>query len=287
MSVGVEDVESGLACKCVCPSCGGVLQAKKGDGKVHHFSHDPKNKDECFSGYETSVHLMAKQILEEEGKLNLPMYKVSVSQKDMAGKSHSESEILYEKGSQNLESIVLEQKFDGIRSDIIGYQGTEKFLIEVAVTHFIGKEKKEKIKDLKLRVVEIDLSKINPFITKNDLRKELIEIYDNKKWINHPDSEVVKKMLHHRLSLKVKEINKEIYRKRYAKNESENNKKIKKTINLQKKDTEKKDTGYNSSWLRCDSCSYLWRYADKHIENFVGSVFCPKCGREVSTKSVM
>lgn len=42
--VEVSEVESGLACRCVCPSCGQPLQARKGPIRTHYFAHDPSDR---------------------------------------------------------------------------------------------------------------------------------------------------------------------------------------------------------------------------------------------------
>ncbi len=39
IAMSVENVESGLKCGCICPSCGEPLVAKKGTKRMHHFSH--------------------------------------------------------------------------------------------------------------------------------------------------------------------------------------------------------------------------------------------------------
>ena len=66
--VQVSEVKSGLACDCVCPVCKRPIQARKGSKRAHHFSHDPSEETKtCEGAFETSVHLMAKQILSEDG----------------------------------------------------------------------------------------------------------------------------------------------------------------------------------------------------------------------------
>ena len=59
--VHISEVESGLRCDCICPGCGEQLVAKKGEYVKHHFAH--KSKKECEYGYQTSVRLLAKDII--------------------------------------------------------------------------------------------------------------------------------------------------------------------------------------------------------------------------------
>ena len=64
--IGIQEVESGLKCGCCCPACGEVLVAKKGEKMMHHFSHYAVNN--CEYGYESSIHLAAKDILSKAKK---------------------------------------------------------------------------------------------------------------------------------------------------------------------------------------------------------------------------
>ena len=41
--VDVEDVDNGLACGCVCPSCKVKLSAKQGECNAWHFAHAPRD----------------------------------------------------------------------------------------------------------------------------------------------------------------------------------------------------------------------------------------------------
>ena len=58
--ISIEDADRGLKCGCVCPACGEPLVAKKGTKVMHHFAHHSGST--CEYGYETSLHLMAKDI---------------------------------------------------------------------------------------------------------------------------------------------------------------------------------------------------------------------------------
>ena len=65
--------ESGLRCRCVCPSCGVRLQAKLPKTRkdfTPRFAHH--RGDECEYAVETALHLKAKEIIEEEKQLHLP-----------------------------------------------------------------------------------------------------------------------------------------------------------------------------------------------------------------------
>ena len=55
----------------LCPCCNSELIAKKGKIKIHHFSH--KNLDACGGALETSLHIMAKEILSQSNTILLPI----------------------------------------------------------------------------------------------------------------------------------------------------------------------------------------------------------------------
>ena len=57
--VNISTVTKGLACECVCPSCGEKLIAKNGGTKrIHHFAH--ASGVDCEGAYETMLHQLAK-----------------------------------------------------------------------------------------------------------------------------------------------------------------------------------------------------------------------------------
>jgi len=70
-----SEVERGLACNCVCPACGHRLQSHQGKQRNPYFSH--YRGSDCGAGYETALHLLAKDILLEEKKILLPELKVT------------------------------------------------------------------------------------------------------------------------------------------------------------------------------------------------------------------
>ena len=84
------------------------------------------------------------------------------------------------------ESVNLEKKISNIIPDIIIRKGNSECLIEIAVTHFIDEEKEEKILNLNLPVLEIDLSHFSHNINKHELAEIIKNKYDNKKWISNP-----------------------------------------------------------------------------------------------------
>ena len=66
--VGINEVECGRKCGCVCAACGHQLVAKQGEIRAWHFAHDVQS--DCNNMGETHIHLAAKQILRDRKKLS-------------------------------------------------------------------------------------------------------------------------------------------------------------------------------------------------------------------------
>lgn len=60
--VHVDGVAKGAKCACHCPHCDAPLYAKNaGTQREHHFAH--AHRHECEGAYESSLHILAKEIL--------------------------------------------------------------------------------------------------------------------------------------------------------------------------------------------------------------------------------
>ncbi len=180
--VEVSQVLKGLDCNCICPSCKSSLVARKGAKKVHHFAH--YKKSDCVGGVETALHLAAKEILEKNREIKIPA---------VTSSNVNTKRILYDEQTIHFEKVFLENRINDIIPDlIIEFQG-KQLLIEIAVTHFIDVAKLQKIKQLNISALEINLSKINKQITFDALKKILIEEVTNKKWIYNTKKELFQK----------------------------------------------------------------------------------------------
>ena len=73
--VGIDEVEKGLACNCVCPNCGAVLEARKGKIRVHHFKHH--DAQETMACYEDAFRVATKKAFSEAGEINLPINRLN------------------------------------------------------------------------------------------------------------------------------------------------------------------------------------------------------------------
>lgn len=157
----ISEVANGLKCDCVCIGCSSKLvAANKGTKQIHHFRHHENSI--CNGNPETGLHLLAKQIIEESNYINLSW-----------NNQFNYSECKSEKQLQNIIPDV----------QIINELG-EMWLVEILVTHTVDEVKLEKIKRLNLNCLEIDLSKVDRFISKGELERIVIDEVNLKSILN-------------------------------------------------------------------------------------------------------
>lgn len=172
--VNIDDVPSGKECGCVCPACGDELIARKGQKRMHHFAH--RSNEDCEYGYESSLHLAAKDILSRSEKMVIPPVYVEFPQ------SGKPKELISKERKIPIDDVELEKRFDDIIPDIVVDSGDEHFFIEIYVTHPIDDEKLKKLKEKKISTIEIDLSKIKRDISVEELSDILLKASDRKSW---------------------------------------------------------------------------------------------------------
>ena len=151
------EIERGLACGCYCPSCGSVLLARQGDKNTPHFAHH--DSPECAGGYESAIHMMAKQVLADRKYITLPEYRRELSASMTTGEVLTEEACVPAK-RLDFDKVLVEKTTDGLRPDIIGVtrDGTE-VLIEVFVTHAVDEQKRARFADRVM--IELDLSHLS------------------------------------------------------------------------------------------------------------------------------
>lgn len=172
--VSIDDVPSGKECGCVCPACGGELIAHKGQKRMHHFKH--RSSEDCEYGYESSLHLAAKDILSRSKKMVIPPIYVEFPQ------SGKPKELISKERKIPIDDVELEKRFDDIIPDIVVYSGDKYFFIEIYVTHPIDDEKLKKLKEKNISTIEIDLSKIKRDISVEELSDILLKTSPQKSW---------------------------------------------------------------------------------------------------------
>ena len=172
--ITIENALRGLACNCTCICCGEPVVARKGLIREHHFSHH-SNKESCFIQRESLLHLYAKQVIRNHLGLQLP---------PMPG-SWPESE---DKSSWwDFERVDEEVPQPGFQPDLVAHLGDgSQLFIEIAVTSFIGEEKLERIKNVGIDTVEIDLRELlysKLPIPSEEVTAHILKQTHNKSWI--------------------------------------------------------------------------------------------------------
>ena len=173
--VSIEDVKSGLTCGCICPACGDPLVAKKGEKMMHHFAHHAGHT--CEFGYESSLHLAAKNILSKAKKIVLPAVYLAFPE------SCKEAQLISESKEIKIDKVELEKRYSDIVPDIVIYSGGKQLFVEIYVTHRIDDEKLNKLRKANISTIEIDLSDKRETISTEELTNLLLNNSEEKKWI--------------------------------------------------------------------------------------------------------
>lgn len=141
---------------------------------VHHFSHHAGHN--CEYGYESSLHLAAKDILSKSKRITLPPVHVVFPD------SYKKDELVCAAKEIEIEKVELEKRFGDVIPDVVVYAGGKQFFIEIYVTHRIDDEKLKKLRCADISTIEIDLSKKQSITTLEELADLLLHNSDSKKW---------------------------------------------------------------------------------------------------------
>ena len=175
----IDESHNGLACNCTCPICGERLIARKGHGgKTPHFAHQ-QNSPCTHPEYikQSNIHAMAEQIFLEEKEIELPSLSM------LAGNYIAH---FFTGGKWQIEEVALEKRISDFIPDIILKKDGDILLVEIYVTHAVDEDKRKKIVEANLPVIEIDLSEfVHDDMAKEDLRERLRE-KSRMKWIHLP-----------------------------------------------------------------------------------------------------
>ena len=120
---------------------------------------------------------MAEQIFLEEKEIELP---------SLSSQAGNYIAYFFKGGKWQIEEVELEKKISDFIPDIILKKGNIILLVEIYVTHAVDENKKNKIIEANLPVIEIDLSEfVHDDMTKEDLRLHLRETA-RMNWIHMP-----------------------------------------------------------------------------------------------------
>jgi len=192
--VNIDEVPNGKDCGCICPCCNEPLWAYNGNDPDspgrhprHHFKHEKSN---CSLYYETTLHLLAKEIIRENKTVMLPRYKE-----------------LEEKRVQ-FRDVEVEERNDVItlQPDCVGITDEgNRVHIEIFVTHRVDERKRCKIIENSINCVEIEIPYDFP-LDKEKIKDYIENNANNRVWINYPIGDVESSQI---------EIRRKEYKKKY------------------------------------------------------------------------
>jgi len=184
----ISEVENGLKCNCFCPACEKKLVARNGGHKrIHHFAH--YESAECKYGVQTSIHIAAKNILEKTKRIKVPSVSVfintEIEKKSYCFISHGNFQEISSDKYIHFEEVILEKKLHRYIPDVVIISNGKRLIIEIAVTHFVGRKKLQKIITSNVSAIEIDLSKIENDFKLDELESLIIDKLENKNWLHN------------------------------------------------------------------------------------------------------
>lgn len=151
----ISDVDNGTACGCVCFGCKRPLVAKNGGDPLkmaHHFAHRPEDVvTDCVSAGETALHRYAKDIIKKHGRVTVP----PTSFEGINGKT---IEVTAGR-SIELTDIRLETVVGELIPDVAATMPDGRTMfVEIYHTHRCSREKIEKLRGMRVEVLEIAVS---------------------------------------------------------------------------------------------------------------------------------
>ena len=168
-----KETRNGAKCECICvePDCKGHLEACQGDVRTTwYFRH--QNKTDCKGGPMTALHILAQELLAEDRTIKITGGEVSYS-------------------NATREWSIPASRF---RADVAGTKPDgSQFLIEIFVTHKLQdeEEKVNLIRKQEIHSIEIDLSKVDLEISRENLLDLLLTDVSKQRIIYSPKSETL------------------------------------------------------------------------------------------------
>lgn len=168
-----------------CPGCNDDVIVRKGAKRRAHFAH--KSGAICETGYQTAIHLLAKDIILREQRFRIP---------DLSGKYardgyhtvlvSNRKVVLSLPLAKTLDlsdaTITTEKRlFDKIPDIVISYEKID-LVVEIFVTHKVTDEKIAVFQKQKTSIIEIDLSK-QRMLSEDELKFLLCDSTEHKSWL--------------------------------------------------------------------------------------------------------
>lgn len=184
LPVHIEEVLSGLACRCVCSGCGRRVVAHKGSMR-RHFQHAvAEDHETCASPGETALHKFAKAVLSKALVLRLPELEETDGRNTVTVVREREF---------GFDKAILEKRQGEVVPDVVCLKGGRPLHVEFKVTHACGPEKVEKLKRMDVGAIEVDLSGYRAVAL--DGLEAAILTEAPRAWLHNPKSDVARRTL--------------------------------------------------------------------------------------------
>jgi len=183
--VHVDEVARGSACGCSCAACAAPVIARQGEVRGWHFAHTAGA--DCPGACESAIHLAAKEVVRRAGGITLPPLVVEQTYRRSDGVSTT-AEARREFGWTDFDRVQTEVQLDGLRPDVLGHRRHDQWIVEIRVTHAVDTEKRERLANLGIAAIEVDLSALpRDNLDWQILEAAVVDATDNKTWLYCPD----------------------------------------------------------------------------------------------------
>jgi len=177
------------------------------------------------------LHLIAKQILEEEKWIRLPDLIGTARTTLQDGEPLTASES-YPGAMVQLNDVVLEKGMGRTRPDVIAQMRefspweAGPILIEVTVTNAITEERMQRIRQNNLPALEIDIRQLGGRVSRSEYARLVVDEIAGKRWLYHPAEALLRQQAEASLSQLASKRNREIEQRREQETELEKFRKI-------------------------------------------------------------
>lgn len=132
----------------------------------------------------TALHLAAQELIQRVAKIRVPELVATATGWTTDGELISET---VERPIQELafDEVSLEVNIGDIQPDVVGSQQGERHFIEIAVTHFVDEQKRQKLAAHGVPTLEVDLSGVVAYDWQS-LHAQVIDQVELKRWVHHP-----------------------------------------------------------------------------------------------------
>lgn len=162
-----------------CAACRSPVILKQGEVRTWYFSHLPGS--DCAKGFETALHMLAKQILVEHRHVRVPAL-VCADENSLVDAITvcDEHTIRWDAADE------AEKWMDGIRPDFVANCGDQLLIVEVVVTHEPDTNKLAQLDLLAMPALEINLSNVERNVTVDALTHRIADTVAGKRWLFYP-----------------------------------------------------------------------------------------------------